>query len=245
MHPIICTLGPFTIYSYGLLLAIGFLVASVLGCLEAKRQGINPDLIFNFCFIVFISGVIGARIFYIVDNVSYYIKNPLDIIMLQYGGLSWFGGLGLGVLSGVIYLKKKHLRVYKIFDLIVPFVALAQSLGRTGCLLNGCCFGRISRFGIYFEVHDAILVPTQLYSSLILIGIFVVLRALQDKPHKIGEIFYTYLLLYSLKRFFIEFWRADNPVIFLGVTLFQVLSISIFFLSLIKLILIKRSKTEK
>jgi phosphatidylglycerol:prolipoprotein diacylglycerol transferase len=243
MHPIICTLGPFTIYSYGLLLAIGFLVASGLGSLEAKRQGINPDMFFNFSFIIFISGIIGARVFYIVENISYYIKNPLDIIMLQHGGLSWFGGLGLSVISGVIYLKKKRLQVYKIFDLIVPFVALAQSLGRTGCLLNGCCFGRISRFGIYFQVHEAILVPTQLYSSLILIGIFVFLRALQDRPHKIGEIFFTYLLLYSLKRFFVEFWRADNAVVFFGLTLFQVLSISIFFLSLIKLILIKRSKT--
>jgi len=243
MHPIICTLGPFSIYSYGLMLAIAFLVASSLVSLEAKRRGVNPDIIFNFSFIVFVSGVIGARIFYIAQNISYYRENPIDIIMLQQGGLSWFGGLGTGVLLGIIYLKKKRLSVYKIFDLIAPFVALAQALGRIGCLLNGCCFGKVSMYGIYFEKHNSILIPTQLYSSLILTFIFIILRLSQEKPHKAGEIFFLYLLLYSIKRFFIEVWRADNSVVLFNLTLFQILSIAIFFLSLIKLVFIKKSKT--
>ncbi|MFH0913576.1 MAG: prolipoprotein diacylglyceryl transferase [Candidatus Omnitrophota bacterium] len=242
MHPIICQIGPFTIYSYGLTLVAAFLVSSALIILEAKREKINPETILNFCFIVFIWGIAGARLLYILENAGYYLKNPLEIIMLQHGGLSWFGGLTLGTFSGIVYLKKKNLAVYKILDLIVPFVALAQAVGRIGCLLNGCCFGKVSKFGIYFPAHNSLLIPTQIYSSLVLIFIFMILRFLQNRPHRASEIFFTYLLLYSLKRFFIEFWRFDNQIIFLGLTLFQVMSIVIFFLSFFKLLLIRRPK---
>ena len=231
MHPVICEIGPFTIYSYGLMLAIAFLVSLTLATIQAKRNNINSDIIANLSLLVFISGIIGARILYIIENIGYYIKNPPETIMLQHGGLSWFGGLAFGIFFGIFYLKKKNLSVYKILDLMVPYVSLGQAIGRIGCLLNGCCFG-------------STIIPVQIYSSLILIFIFIILRLLQDRPHKEGEILFIYLLLYSLKRFFIEFLRADNPVIFLGLTLFQIISIVIFCLALIKLVLIKKIKGQ-
>jgi len=231
MHPVICEIGPFTIYSYGLMLAIAFLVSLTLATIQAKRNNINSDIIANLSLLVFISGIIGARILYIIENIGYYIKNPPETIMLQHGGLSWFGGLAFGIFFGIFYLKKKNLSVYKILDLMVPYVSLGQTIGRIGCLLNGCCFG-------------STIIPVQIYSSLILIFIFIILRLLQDRPHKEGEILFIYLLLYSLKRFFIEFLRADNPVIFLGLTLFQIISIVIFCLALIKLVLIKKIKGQ-
>lgn len=223
MHPIICKIGPFTIYSYGFMLAVAFFVSSALASRQAKRHNINPNLIFNFSFIVFISGIIGARLLYIVENITYYVKHPFEIIMLPQGGLSWFGGLILAMICGAIYLKKKKLSIYKVFDLIAPFVSLGQAIGRIGCLLNGCCFGRT-------------LIPLQIYSSLSLIIIFIILRWLQARPHQEGQIFLLYLLLYSIKRFFIEFWRSDNEIIFLGLTLFQVIGVVVFCLSLFKLI---------
>jgi len=242
MYPVICKIGPFTIFSYGLMLAVAFLIGSALAISQAKKQGIDPEIISNLCFAVFVSGIIGSRILYVTENIAYYFKNPFEIIMLQRGGLSWFGGLLLGFLSGIIYLKKKNLSVYKAFDLMIPFVALGQAIGRIGCLLNGCCFGKISKFGLYFPAQELTLIPTQLYSSLALVFIFMILRFLQNRPHKTGEIFFVYLLLYSSKRFFIEFWRADNEIIFLGLTLFQFISIAVFFLSVWKLLLIKKSK---
>lgn len=121
-------------------------------------------------------------------------------------------------------------------DLLVPFVALAQSLGRIGCFLNGCCFGKESFYGIYFPSHGAVLIPTQLYSSLAMLIIFVILRIMQDMPHKQGQIFYAYLFLYSVKRFLIEFLRADNKVIFSDLTLFQLLSLAVFVISSFKLL---------
>ncbi|MCK9603623.1 MAG: prolipoprotein diacylglyceryl transferase [Candidatus Omnitrophica bacterium] len=230
MYPVICKIGPFTIFSYGLMLALAFLVGSYLAVARAKKDGLQPDIIFNFAFLVFISGIIGARIFYVVENAGYYLKNPLEIIMLQRGGLAWFGGLILGTLVGFTYLKSKNLSIYKVLDLIVPFVALGQAIGRIGCLLNGCCFGRT-----FF--------PVQAYSALILLVIFIILRFMQERPHKDGEIVCSYLMLYCLKRFYIESFRIDNAVIVLGLTLFQILSIVIFFLAFIKFILIRKSKT--
>lgn len=240
MHPTICSLGPITIYSYGLMLALAFTIGSALAGLEARKQNFNPEIIFNLAFLAFFSGIIGARIFYVVNNLSYYLKNPPEIFMLQNGGLSWFGGLILGVSSALFYLKKKKLPIYKTLDLIIPFLALGQALGRIGCLLNGCCFGKISQYGIYFPVHKLVLIPTQLYSALVLLAIFIILRFLQDRPHKDGQIFFAYLLFYSTKRFFIEFLRADSPEFFLGLTLFQILSILIFIIALSKLVLISK-----
>ncbi|MFH1128634.1 MAG: prolipoprotein diacylglyceryl transferase [Candidatus Omnitrophota bacterium] len=241
MHPEICKIGFFTVYSYGLLLVIAFMVSSTLSSIEAKKQNINPEVIFNLLFVGFIFGVIGARIFYVIQNFNYFFENPYEIIMLQHGGLSWFGGLILGVFSAILYIRSKKLSIYKVFDLVIPFVALAQAIGRVGCLLNGCCYGKVSeKFGIYFEVHNASLLPTQIYSSLLLVLIYIILRFLQDRPHRVGQIFFSYLLLYSLKRFFIEYWRDDNSVIFAKLTLFQALSIVIFVIAVINLLLLRK-----
>jgi len=242
MNPEICKIGPFTIYAYGLMLVVAFFVSCALACRQAKKENINPDTVLDMAFVAFVSGIVGARLFYVIENLGYYSKNLAEIIMLQHGGLSWFGGLILGGSLGIAYLKYKRLPIFKIVDLIAPFVALAQSIGRIGCLLNGCCFGKISEYGIYFPVQKLVLIPTQLYSSLLLILIFIILRFLQDKPHKEGSIFFSYLLLYSLKRFFVEFWRADNEIILLGLTLFQILSVIIFCISIFWLFFILKSK---
>ncbi len=157
MCPIIYKIGFFTIYAYGFMLAAAFIISSALAGFQAKKQGVSADAVFNFLFIVFISGVIGARIFYIIENISYYFSNPLEIIMFNHGGLSWFGGLILGSISGILYLRKNKLDIYKTLDLIIPFVALGQAIGRIGCLLNGCCFGKESlHFGLYFSVYNHI-----------------------------------------------------------------------------------------
>lgn len=232
MYPEICKIGPLVVYSYGLMLVVAFFAAVTLASEEAKRQKINPDLIFNLLFVSFIFGIIGARVFYVVENLRDYLKEPLEIIMLSHGGMSWFGGLFLGVFSGIIYLKRKKMGVYKTLDLIIPFLALGQSIGRIGCFLNGCCFGK-----------EFVLIPVQIISSFLLLLIFIILRFLQSRPYKAGEIFYSYLFLYSIKRFFIEFWRADNKIIFFDLTLFQLISILIFIFSAVKLaIILKKAK---
>jgi phosphatidylglycerol:prolipoprotein diacylglycerol transferase len=229
MHPILFKIGPITIYSYGFMLVLAFLVAANLSSRQAKRQGIDGDIVYNFCFIAFVFGVLGARLFYVAENIAEYLKNPIEIIMLQHGGLSWYGGMIAGCLSGIIYLRTKKVSLYKTLDVIAPFIALAQSIGRIGCYFNGCCFGHT-------------LIPAQLLSSFILLINFIVLRRMQDKPHKEGKIFLSYLLLYSLKRFIIEFIRSDNPVIFWDLTLFHFISIVLFVFSLTGLLRMRLKK---
>ena len=242
MHPTICTIGPFTIYSYGLMLVLGFLIAVWLAMRRAKQEKISPDIIFNLSFLSFISGIAGARLLYIIQYADFYLKNPLEMIMLQHGGLSWFGGLISGAACAFVYLGLKQQPIFKILDLLAPYIALAQAIGRIGCFLNGCCFGKASPYGIYFPVHNAILIPTQAYSSFLLIIIFFILRFLQERPHKQGAILFTYLALYCVKRFFIEFWRADNEALVFGLTIFQLFSVAIFIIAILALIFLKRAK---
>lgn len=239
MLPIICQIGPFTLYSYGMSLVAGFLLAVFLAQRHAKRFDLDPVFVFNFAFWVFISGIIGARIFFIVDHLHYYMKNPVEIVMLQHGGLSFFGGLFGGFFGGGLCARRAQVKLYKILDFFVPFVALAQSLGRIGCFFNGCCYGRESAYGLYSPLQDSHLIPTQLYSSFFLLIIFIILRLLQERPHKLGGIFYMYLILYALKRFCIEFFRADNPPLIGNLTIFHILSIAVFIISAVQLIIIK------
>ncbi|MDD5237079.1 MAG: prolipoprotein diacylglyceryl transferase, partial [Candidatus Omnitrophica bacterium] len=233
------------IFSYGLLLVLALFTATFLAEKEAARVGISTDLIWNIAFISIVSGIIGARIFYVLENIQFYSKHTLEIILLQHGGLSWFGGLGLGLFSAFYYMKKKSLPVVKMLDFWAPYLALAHAIGRIGCLLNGCCYGRPSPYGIYFPVHDKVLIPIQMYSSLALLSIFIILRLLQKKPRPTGFIIYTYLFLYSIERFIIEFFRADNKQIIYGLTLFQIIAAAIFLFSAAKLFFLSRPKVLK
>lgn len=246
MLPEICRIGSFTLYSYGLMLVLAFFVCTYLASLQAKSEQMDSEQIFNLFFYVFIFGIIGSRIFYVLINARFYLSNPREIIMLQHGGMAWFGGLIFGMATAVWFIKKHKMNLLKTLDLLVPFIALGQAIGRIGCLLNGCCFGRESGMGLYFKVFDKILIPTQLYSSLLLLLIFSILRFKQDRNHLPGEILCSYFFLYSLKRFFIEFLRNDSLRIFYGLTLFQILCLMLFFLSLgifIKLFVIKKKRS--
>jgi phosphatidylglycerol:prolipoprotein diacylglycerol transferase len=214
------------------MLVMAFAVATSLAMQEARKEEINPQFIFNLAFIVLLWGIVGARAMYVLEHSSLYLKDPREIIMLQHGGLSWFGGLLAASIAAVFYLKKIKVPPYDILDLVAPYVALAQAIGRVGCFLNGCCWG-------------STIFPVQLYSSALLLLIFVFLRFRQKQPHLRGEIFFAYLFLYSIKRFIIEFWRLDNPRLWLGLTLFQFISLAIFAFALVKLIRIFKPQRSR
>lgn len=228
MHPILFKFGPITIYSYGLALFIAVLVSLNLAAKESQRQGLNKDVIFDLGIVILFSGIIGARILYILLNFDFYRDNPKEIFMLHHGGLAILGGIVLAVISGVIFSKIKKISFFRIADLIIPFVALGESIGRIGCFLNGCCYGVPSKFGIYFPMHNTALVPSQLISSFSMLLLYIILRVKQDKPHSKGSIFISYILYYSITRFFIEFIRGDSEKLFLGLTIFQYFCIALF-----------------
>ena len=155
--------------------------------------------------------------------------------MLSRGGLVFYGGLVLAAITGLWFLKKRHLPVLKICDIYVPYLALGQAIGRWGCLLNGCCYGKETNlpWGIRLPGHSEHLHPPQIYESVLLLFIFLILKFYQNKPRRPGQVFILYFLLYAAARFLVEFYRGDNSRIFLNLTFSQLVSVLIFVVSLI------------
>lgn len=234
MHPILFQFGPLKIYSYGLAVACAFIIATILAKLEASRQNIPEEKILNLSIWVGFFGISGARILYILQNLKFYIRYPGEMLMLQRGGLSFYGGLILATICAIIFLRRQHLPTVKTFDIIAPYLALGQAIGRIGCFLNGCCYGKPTdfSFSVCFPGEGIARYPVQIYSSLNLLLIFVILRIFQAKKAKIpGQIFLLYCLLYSAMRFFMEYLRGDNLRILANLTIHQLISIGIFVIS--------------
>lgn len=239
MLPVLVKIGPLTIYSYGVAVAIGFGLSAFLIMRRAKRFGLDKDKIINLLILILAGGIIGARGLYILLNINYYLANPFEIFNLSKGGLVWYGGFASGLAAAIWYIKKNKINFWDFSDLAAPYLALAQSLGRVGCFLNGCCFGMEAKglqLSAVFHGSPALRYPTQIYSSLTLLLVFVVLRIRQDRRHFNGEIFLGYCVLYSSKRFFMEFLRGDNPAVIYNLTISQILSASLFLVSVFILI---------
>lgn len=237
MHPIIAKIGPLYIYSYGLMVAMGFAAAIFLAYARAKEFGIDKDKVIDFGIVILIGGIIGARIFFVLLNIKYYMANPLEIINITKGGLVWYGGFLFGILVAVMFVKKNNINFWNGADLMAPYIALAQSLGRIGCFLNGCCYGSIIPsnylFKVVFPNESVFRHPTQIYSSITLFLLFVTLLVWQRYRRFKGEIFLGYVMLYSALRFGMEFLRGDNPKILSGLTMSQLISIPVFVVCLI------------
>ncbi|MBF0504351.1 MAG: prolipoprotein diacylglyceryl transferase [Candidatus Omnitrophica bacterium] len=233
MHPILFTIGSFTIYSYGVMLALSVLVCTYLLSRDAARYNISQDTAYDLVFWCMLWGIIGARIFYIFITWSYYSNNLMEMLMLQKGGLAWQGGFLGGTLAGVWFARRKKLFLKPVMDLVAPYIALGQSIGRIGCFFNGCCYGRSVSWGIYYPVHGARLHPTQLYETAGLFLIFLILKEAQKKKYEPGFIFILYLWLAALERFIVEFYRADHDMVWWGLSLAQYVALGVFTAGLI------------
>ncbi|MBU2541017.1 MAG: prolipoprotein diacylglyceryl transferase [Candidatus Omnitrophica bacterium] len=246
MYPVICRIGPFTLYSYGLMFAFASLVCLFFVVKEGKTKGIQSTIFFDIFFWTLISAIVGARLLYILTNLNLYLAEPKEILNIHHGGQSWFGGFVFGMLAAIIFIRRKGLSFFYIADIFAPYLALAQGIGRIGCFLNGCCYGRLSNsiFAIESFSHSGARHPTQLYAFFNLILIFVLLSAYKKRRKEIipGEVFCLYLILYGINRFIVEFFRADTistPI--LTLSLFQIFSI-IWILSAVIAYLILKTK---
>ena len=199
MHPIIAKIGPFTIYSYGMMVAIAFLFGIFIAKLEAARKNIKPDLVYDFSFYLIIGSIIGARAYYILFfDVSGLLKNPVTIFKIWQGGLSIHGAILAGVVTGLIFSRLKKISFWVLGDLVSPSIILGQAIGRIGCYLNGCCSGINNQ-------------PTQIYElGLDFIG-FLLLWNLRKKIKFQGGLFLLYLMMYAVIRIIVSRFRAKRP----------------------------------
>jgi phosphatidylglycerol:prolipoprotein diacylglycerol transferase len=238
MFPKIMDIGPVTIHSYGLLLALAFIAGIWLASSSAKKQGLNPDSIWNMGLIIIFSALVGAKILLFLSDFSYYSQNPREIFSLstlRSTGV-YYGGLLLALAASAWYLRKSSLPAWKVADLCAPGIALGQAVGRIGCLLAGCCYGKPTAmpWGITFTsryAYDNVgvplnvpLHPTQLYESLGTFLLFLYLFWRLGRKHFDGQIILEYLSLYAALRFVIEFFRDDDR----GFVLYGLLSTSQF-----------------
>jgi phosphatidylglycerol:prolipoprotein diacylglycerol transferase len=181
MHPVLFQFGNLSFYTYGLLVAIGFLLGIALAMKEARRMGEDPEVILDLAFYLLLAGIIGSRLFYVIENFASYRLSPLDILKFWKGGLTFYGGLIPALMAGIWYVKKHNLRVLKILDIIAPSAAIGHAVGRLGCFSAGCCYGRVCDlpWAVVFTDPKSLaplgvsLHPTQIYSSLNAFFIFL------------------------------------------------------------------------
>lgn len=214
-------------------MAIAFILCSYLAKKEAPRFGLDSSFVYDLVFWLAIGGILGARLFYIFLNLSFYVENPLEMIMIQKGGLAFQGGFIGATLAGVFHVSRRNIPLLKVFDFVAPYVALGHALGRLGCFLNGCCYGRHWDHGIYFPTHEDHLHPTQLYAAAGLFLIFFILKQYSKSLTLFqGKVFALYLVLATALRFTVEFFRADHFNLYLGLSVFQWMSIALFLFGL-------------
>ena len=235
---------------YSFLILIGILIGILLVEREAKRFNLDINNIFNMCFYAIIIGILGARIYYVIFNISYYRYNLLEIFQIWNGGLAIHGGLIFGALTIILYCKKKGINFVRMFDIIVPAVILAQAIGRWGNFFNSEAHGFATTYAHLknlfvpefiingMHINGIYYLPTFYFESLwCLFGFIVLLIIRRFKYIKIGTISCVYLMWYSIGRFFIEAWRTDSLMLG-GFKVAQVVSAVLFIGALIYLIYI-------
>jgi phosphatidylglycerol---prolipoprotein diacylglyceryl transferase len=229
VHRIIFQAGPLTLYSYGLFVALGSALAILLIIREASRRGMEPSDILDIMMGILLGGLLGGRLLFVVINWRDYAGGPLwDVLNIAEGGLAFQGALAAGALSGAVLVRIKKLSFWRVSDLIAPYLALAQAIGRIGCFFNGCCYGKETAgcCGVTFPGEEVMRIPVQLYSSLGLMIIFLVLLRLREKTRFDGYIFCMYLMLYPVFRFLMDLLRGDDLAMVSVLTLSQVISIA-------------------
>ena len=239
MYPVIFEIGPIKIYSFGLMLVTAFYTCYGLLYLEMKRLKYDTEIASDIIFWSAVGGVLGAKIYYLIENLDRTIQDPMGMIFSG-SGLVFLGGLIGSIICVSVILKNRNLPWYLFADIIAPLIMIGYAIGRLGCFLVGDDYGlpsllpwavsfpeglpptTISSFAAYypwidtsginsevFKVH-----PTQLYESAVGILLFLFLWLRRKKNQRAGTMFFSYLLLAGIERFSIEFLRTNEKYLF-------------------------------
>ncbi len=254
MHPILFDLGGFTIYAYGVLLAAAYLLGLQFALVRARRRGLDGQRVMDLGIWIIISALVGAKVLLLIVDFRQYTRNPGDLLGLARSGGVFYGGLIAAVVVALHYLHRHKLPLWTTTDVFAPGIALGHVVGRLGCLMAGCCFGRPTSvpWAVTFRDPAAManvgtplnvpLHPTQLYEAgaeaLILAFLLTFERRGRAFP---GRTFWSYMLLYGVSRFIIEFYRGDSRGLVFGVlSTSQFVSIILVPLSLVMLVMLSR-----
>ena len=218
MNPVALPLGPLEIRWYGIFFALGFLAGYQILQWRAKNSRIGVDAAANLTFVGIIAGVLGARLFYVLTNWrGQFSGNWPEILRIDHGGLVFYGGFIVSALSLLAYCRWKKYPLGETADLFAPALPLAHAFGRIGCLLNGCCHGRVTEGPLAWHYphgvipNDAGVLPSQLFEAIANLAIVTVLLLSEKRLPRRGQLMALYLMLYAAMRFGLEFLRGDYP----------------------------------
>ncbi|GIM32009.1 prolipoprotein diacylglyceryl transferase [Paraclostridium bifermentans] len=198
---------------YGILMATGMILGTLIALKEAKRVGIKEDDILDLAIIAIPVGLISARLYYVIFNWEYYSNNPSQIFNFRGGGMAIHGALIGGILAGYVFSRYKKINFLKLADTVILGMPLAQAIGRWGNFINKEAHGGPTNLPWGIMVDGVKVHPTFLYESIWDFGIFIFLCIFRKKKSYEGQIIVLYAILYSLGRFFIEGLRTDSLMI--------------------------------
>jgi phosphatidylglycerol:prolipoprotein diacylglycerol transferase len=250
--------GHITVYTYGVLLAAAYLTGLKFAMVRGRKWGLDEARVMDLGIYIIISALIGAKLMLLVVDFDHFRRNPGDVLTLVRSGGVFYGGLILAVAVSLWYLRRHRMPVWTTCDAFAPGIALGHVIGRFGCLMAGCCFGRptdvawaITFTDPFAESNvgtplDTPLHPTQVYEAGTELLILAFLMATERKGRYFaGRTFWLYILLYGISRYIIEFYRGDPRGLVFGVlSTSQFISAILVPLSLVMLVRLSRRAPE-
>ncbi|NQT91265.1 MAG: prolipoprotein diacylglyceryl transferase [Lentisphaerae bacterium] len=249
MHPVFFHLGGLTISWYGVMMALAFVAGLINWTLLGRREGRSYTDAADMLFWVMVSGILGARVAYIFKEWDSFSQAPVTMLFLHKGGLAFYGGFIGGTLALAVFARVRGQKVLSLYDFAVTSLPLGHALGRVGCFLNGCCFGRVFDGAmsvtypahshpwwrhVYsgdltrFDLRSLPVHPIQIYEALFNVLLFVVLVRSYRRRKRDGSVAALYLMTYPLGRFVFEYFRGDHRLYVMGVSVGQVVSFLLF-----------------
>ncbi|HSC29448.1 MAG TPA: prolipoprotein diacylglyceryl transferase [Vicinamibacterales bacterium] len=253
MYPILFEIGGFPVYTYGLLLAAAYLIGLQFALVRARARGLDPNRVMDLGIWIIVSALVGAKLLLLIVDFDKFRSEPAELLNLLRSGGVFYGGLIAAVAVALWYLQRHRMPMWTVTDVFAPGIALGHVIGRLGCLFAGCCFGRPASLPWAITFHNEIaaqnvgtplgipLHPTQLYEAgaelLILVALLLTERRGSPFP---GRTFWTYMLLYGVSRFIIEFYRGDPRGMVGDFSTSQFVSMLIVPLAIIMLVVLSR-----
>ncbi len=249
MFPELLSIGDFHITTFGAMVAVSFLVAFWISGMEFERKGMSRRLHEHIFIAALVGGILGAKLLFLLENVplSDILSHPKHYLLLR-GGLTFYGGLFLALFASLVITKKYKESFWKVLDASAPALAIAYALGRVGCFLVGDDYGIASTlpWAMPFPkgspptleaVH-----PTQVYETITMLLVFLVLWKLRKKDRPVGWLACIYLGLAGLERFFVEFIRNTTESPISGLSVAQVMAIALILIGALKYISLRKHK---
>jgi phosphatidylglycerol---prolipoprotein diacylglyceryl transferase len=256
VYPKLFDLGPFTVYTYGVLLAASYLLGLWLAVKRGKARGLDANRVLDLGIYIIIAALVGAKLLLLIVDFDQYKNNPAELLSLARSGGVFYGGLILAVAVAFYYIARHRMAMWTTCDAFAPGIALGHVTGRLGCFAAGCCWGKPTDvpWGVIFtnplaaaQVGTPLgirLHPTQLYEAGAELLILGLLLATEKRGRAFpGRTFWLYMLLYAISRYIIEIYRGDprGVVPFLDISTSQFISLVLGPLSLLMLLWLSRT----